>query len=190
MEKEFYMKRMLTLFHSLLLCLALMACAASPAQYSTIALARRDTSTDGAAAGEGLAVAFSVTAPLCGLEIECNITGENPSITMEIYKADTDYATTVAESPVRSETVTDLTTKLLWQFNPLEKGDYIVLFTNIKDSELIKSLQPSEMAAGKILHLRNGTVMTDGTVALTLFCSSKDQTEPALAVFTYPIVEE
>lgn len=185
------MKRLSAVFHILLLCLTLMACASSPAQSTALPLALREEATDSTASGEGLAVAFSVTTPLVGLEFECNITGENSQITVEIYKADTDYATTVSGDPQRAQTISHLSKKLLWQFDSLPPGDYIVLFSQVTDAELIKTLKPSAQATGKILHLRNGTVMTDGTVALTLFCTPSEENQaPSLAVFTYPIVEE
>lgn len=185
------MKRTRLLLLLLLIVLLMSACAASPAEQTPIALALRDPITDGTADGEGIAVAFSVTTPLTGLELECSITGESPEITLQIFKADTDYATTVAADPLREETVPRLSSKILWQFDPLEEGDYILLFSKVRDAQPFLSLQASAEATGRILHLRNGSVMTEGTVVLTLFCTpTKEIPHPGLAIFTYPVVEE
>jgi len=127
---------------------------------------------------------------LAGIEFQSRITGENPATTVKIYKANTDYATTFADSPLREERVENLSEKLLWQFDPLESGDYIILFTDTHDSVLIRSLIATQEARGKILTFRKGQIMTDGTVALTLLCTPTDGVQAGLKVFTYPVVQE
>lgn len=174
----------------ILLLSSAVACSATPETLVQIPLAYRDEATDGTAEGDNVAVAFSVTAPLSGIEFQSRITGKNPATTVKIYKANTDFETTMAEAPLREERFGELTEKLLWQFSPLEAGDYIILFTDTDDSVLVKSLLTSTAARGKILSFRQGLIMTDGTVALTLLCTPTDGTEPALKTFTYPVVQE
>lgn len=180
---------MLMILISLLLFSAV-ACASTPEAVTQIPLAYRDEATDGTAEGDNIAVAFSVTAPLSGIEFQSRITGENPATTVKIYKANTDFETTVAGEALREERFENLSEKLLWQFSPLEAGDYIILFTDTDDSVLVRTLLTSTAARGKILSFRQGLIMTDGTVALTLLCTPTDGTEPQLKVFTYPVVQE
>ncbi|MBQ4322871.1 MAG: hypothetical protein IJC19_02905 [Clostridia bacterium] len=183
------MKRIATL--PLLLCLILLtACSSAPSEFTQILLAHRDPATDSPTDANGVAVGVSFTTPLSGLEFECALTGEAAEITVSIYKADTDYETTVGAETVREERITNLSAKLLWQFDALPAGDYIILFSNPKNASLIKSVVTSYEGSGKILHYRNGTVMTDGTVALTLLFPTTEGTTPALKTFTYPIMEQ
>lgn len=185
------MKRMRPILLLLLCFIWPSACSATPTDLTALPLASRNSISDGTLEGDSVAVAFSVTTPLAGLEFACNITGESPEITVQIFRADTDYDTTLSADPEREERISDLTESLLWQFSPLPAGDYIVLFSGAKDAQLIKSLLTSPVAAGKILHFRNGTVMTDGTAAVTLYCTPASDTEPgALKIFTYPVMEE
>lgn len=182
-------RTLLLCFFSLLFLFS--ACSSQKTDLLPVELPARNSATDSELQGDVIAVACGVNAPIGGIEFSCKITGESPQITVAIYKAEKDYQTTLSGKPVRKETVTDLTERLLWQFRTLPAGNYLVVFSRAKDATLIKSVIPSDASNGKTVHYRNGEVMTDGTCALTLLCvKTTENPEPAMTTFFYPVVEE
>lgn len=176
---------------SLLLCLCFSGCRANKTQWAPIELTRRDAATDAPIPGSEVIVAVSPEAPLGGLELFFNLTGDSPSATVSIYKATVDYATTLAEKPVRQEKFSELAANMMWQFRTLPAGDYLIVFSDLNAATLSRSIVPSDKANGKILNYCNGNVMTDGTCVMTLLCiKTADNPDPGLAVFAYPVVEE
>ena len=185
------MKRFCTTLLLLVFALFLASCSAPPADFVALPLAERDGTADEYTAAEGILVALSVNAPLSGLEFSCKTDREGAKITVKIYEANTDYDTTLSADPVREETFQSLAPKMLWQFNSLPAGDYFIAFSDSEGTQLLRSAAPSREAGGKILHYRNGAVMTEGTLALTLLCEKTEEvTQPALITFTYPIIVE
>lgn len=185
------MKKTSLLLIFCILALLLSACSSGATGWSPIELARRDKTGDTPVQGDLIVVAVSVTAPLGGIEMACKITGEDAEITVSVYKAEKDYNTTLSGGPVREQKITDLTEKLLWQFRTLSAGDYLIVFSGAKNAALLKSVVPSDEANGKILHYRNGEIMTDGTCALTLLCIKTDDVpQPGLVTFAYPVIQE
>ncbi len=173
------------------LALLLTGCSSGGTDWGPVELARRDAATDTSVAGDPIAVAVSVDSPLGGLEMAFAVTGEDPKVTVSIYKAEKDYETTLSNNPQRKETFSHLTEKLMWQFRTLPAGDYLIVFSHVTDAALIRSIVPSDEANGKILHYRSGEIMTDGTCALTLLCIKTDENpEPGLVTFAYPVSEE
>ncbi len=185
------MKKISLCLTVLLILLLLGGCGASAPDWAPLELARRDSATDSALLGDTVAVAFTVDAPFGGLEGAFVLTGENPEITVSVYEAVKDYKTTLSEKPKRQKTFDRLSEKLLWEFRTLPAGDYIIVFSGATSAAPLKSIVPSDEANGKILHYRNGEIITDGTCALTLLClkSSPDHT-PGLTTFAYPVIEE
>lgn len=175
-----------------LCCLFLLAgCSAKGTQWATVSLTQRDAETDASIPAEHVAVALTTDTPLGGMEMVFSLTGENPSATVSVYKAEKDYSTSLSGKAVRQEKFTDLTDKLLWQFRTLPAGDYLIVFSDLTDATLIRSVVPSEQANGKILNYRNGEISTDGTCVLTLyFIPANDNSQPQLKTFAYPVVEE
>ena len=177
---------------SLLLLLSLLflvACSATPASFAPLSLAKSDSETDQYVTAEGIFVAVSVNAPLTGLEFRCKTAGEDAKITVKIFEADTDHDTTVASDPVLKETFRNPAEKMLWQFDSLPAGDYFIAFSDVSGVEILQSAAPSAEASGKILHYRNGAVLTNGTLALTLLCTKSEKNpQPALITFTYPVI--
>ena len=185
------MRKISLLLTLCLLTLTLSACASSPTDWGAISLGRRDVATDTPIEGETVAAAVSVTAPLGGMEISFDVTGEDAEITVSIYKAEKDYNTTCSQKPLREETFSHLTENLLWQFKTLPAGDYLIVFTDANNAALLKSIVPSDAANRKILNYRNGEVMTDGTCAITLLCiKTTEIPEPGLVTFAYPVIQE
>ena len=183
------MKKIIPLVLCLLLVLT--ACGAKGTEYATIDFAVRDADTDASIPAEHVAIALSTQTPFGGMEITFSLTGENPSAVVSIYKANADYQTTLSGKPVRKETFTELTEKLLWQFRTLPEGDYLIVFSEITGATLMRSIVPSDAANGKLLTYRNGEIMTDGTPVLTLlFPKTNEHPEPGLTTFAYPVVEE
>ncbi|MBO5247713.1 MAG: hypothetical protein J6B54_00235 [Clostridia bacterium] len=185
------MKKIICFFSLLMTVLLLVGCASDGTDWGTVELARRDAETDATIPAQHVAVALSPNAPLGGMEIIFSITGESPSGTVSIYKAEKDYDTTLSGKPVRKESFSPLTEKVLWQFRTLPAGDYLIVFSDLNAATLVRSIVPSDGANGKILHYRNGEIMTDGTCALTLLCIKTDDVpEPNLNTFAYPVPEE
>lgn len=167
------------------------ACSSPSPGLSPINLALRNPASDTAILGDTVAIACAVNAPLSGIEIAFEITEPNASITVSVYQAEKDYKTSLANKPVRKETIDHLSEKVLWQFRTLAAGNYLIVFSDAKNAAPIKSVVPADSANGKTVHYRNGEVMTDGTCALTLFCIKTDQVpEPEMTTFFYPVVEE
>ena len=130
------MRKISLLLTLCLLTLTLSACASSPTDWGAISLGRRDVATDTPIEGETVAAAVSVTAPLGGMEISFDVTGEDAEITVSIYKAEKDYNTTCSQKPLREETFSHLTENLLWQFKTLPAGDYLIVFTDANNAAL------------------------------------------------------
>lgn len=185
------MKRIGSILLLLVFTLFLASCSATPADLSVLALAQRNESTDAYASVEGVRVAFSLNAPLAGLEFQCRATDSQAAVTVKIYAADTDHDTTLAADPVREMTFRNPAAKMLWQFDSLPAGDYLIAFSDSAGVELLKSAAPSAEAAGKILHYRNGSVMTEGILVLTLLCEKTESVpQPSFITFTYPVIVE
>ena len=184
MKKSFLIPVLLSLL------LLFSGCSSTKLDLAAVPLARTDA-LDTAAEGAVLAVGCSVNGPLSALELNLQITGESPSVTVEIYEAEKDYETTVAKKPVRKETLTNLTNKVLYQFQTLDAGDYLLVFSEAKNAALMKSVVPSDAANQKILSLRNGQPMNDGTCAVTLMLvKTQANPEPTLTTFQYPIPQQ
>lgn len=174
-----------------LLTLLFSACSPKATQWYTVSLTHRDAESDASIPAEHVAVALTTDSPLGGMEMVFSVTGENPSATVSIYKAEKDYSTTLSGKAVRQETFENLTDKLLWQFRTLPAGDYLIVFSDLTDATLLRSVVPSEEANGKILNYRNGEISTDGTCVLILyFIPTNEIPQPGLNTFAYPVLEE
>ncbi len=185
------MKKIVSLLCATLALLLLAGCSSGTPDWAPLELARRDAATDTAILGNTLAVAFTTDAPLGGLEVTFALLGEDAEITVSVYEAVKDYNTTLSAKPKRQKTFDRLSEKLMWQFRTLPAGDYIVVFSEAKNGAPLKSVVPSDMANGKVLHYRDGEIMTDGTCALTLLCRKDQQNQtPTLQTFAYPVPEE
>ena len=185
------MKRTCASLLLLIFTLFLASCSATPANFTTLTSAQRNEQTDTYASAEGVQVALSLNAPLTGLEFQCKASGDGAAITVRIYAADTDYDTSLSADPVREQTFRAPAEKMLWQFDSLPAGDYLIAFSDSVGVELLKSAAPSAAAAGKILHYRNGSVMTEGVLALTLLCEKTESVpQPSFITFTYPVIVE
>lgn len=185
------MKKVALFLAFLIPCLLFAGCSSGGTDWAILELSHRDPVTDASIPAERVAVALSTEAPLGGLEMTFSITGENPSGTVSIYKAEKDYATTLSGKPAREEKFSNLTEKLMWQFRTLPAGDYLIVFSDLSAATLTRSIVPSDEANGKILNYRNGEIMTDGTCVLTLlFIKTNDHPEPGLVTFAYPVPEE
>ncbi len=184
------MKKIFTLLLALTL-LALVGCSGNAPQWAYLELARRDPATDTAVLGNTVAVALTCDASLGGLEAAFVLTGADAEITISVYEAVKDYQTTLSGKPKRQKTFDRLSEKIMWQFRTLPAGDYIIVFSGAKNGAPLQSVVPSDTANGKILQYRDGEIMTDGTCALTLFCTpNQDNQPPTLTTFAYPVPEE
>ncbi len=185
------MKKTALILTFCLLLAGLAGCHAGRTNWAPVELARRDTATDAPVPGEPIAVAISLQAPFGGLEMFFSLTGESPSARVSVYKAEKDYSTTLSGKPIREETFPDLTETLMWQFRTLPAGDYLIVFSDLNNAALIRSIVPSDEANGKVLYYRNGEIMTDGTCAITILCmKTDDHPQPGLTTFAYPVPEE
>lgn len=182
------MKKFCTILLLCALLAALTACASPRTDWTPLPLARAETEDTAPAQGETIAVAFSVTEAFGGVELEFQVQ-DQASITISIYTADKDYRTTLSQKPKRTETVENLTENVLWQFRTLPAGNYLMVFTQAKNAALKKAAAPSDEANGKILHYKNGEIMTDGICMITLLCRKSDPA-PAFTPFTYPVIVE
>lgn len=166
-------------------------CSSGGTDWALLNLAQSDEKTDTPIPAQQVAIALSTTAPLGGMEIIFSITGDDPSGTVSIYKAENDFATSLSKKPVREEKFSQITEKMLWQFRTLPAGDYLIVFSDLNAASLIRSILPSKEAIGKILTYQNGEISTDGTCLLTLlFTKTHDHPEPELNTFAYPVPEE
>lgn len=184
-----FLKRIPVFLSLVLLLISLSACSATKTDLAAVPLFGQTETEE--ALGAELAVAFSVNAPLNGLEFRLHVTEGDSEITVEIYEANTDLTTTLSEKPLRKETLTDLSDKMMLQFRTLNEGDYVLLFRDAKNATLLKAVLPSEQANRKILGFRNGEPMNDGTLAVTLLLiKTETNPEPGLVTFQYPVPQD
>lgn len=184
------MKKFCTVLLLCALLAALTACASPRTDWTPLPLARAETEDPSPAQGETIAAAFSVTEPFGGVELEFHVQ-DNASITVSIYAADKDYRTSLSQKPKREETIENLTESVLWNFRTLPAGSYLIVFSQGKNAAVKKAAAPSDEANGKILHYRNGEIMTDGICMITLLCRRSDPAvAPAFTPFTYPVIVE
>lgn len=184
------MKKFCTILLSCALLAVLTACASPQTEWTPLPLARAETEDPSPAQGETIAVAFLVTEPFGGMEMEFQVQSD-ASITVSIYAANKDYQTSLSQKPKREETIEDLTENVLWQFRTLPAGNYLIVFSQAKNAAVKKAAAPSDEANAKILHYRNGEIMTDGICMITLLCLQSDPAvSPALTPFTYPVIVE
>ncbi len=177
----------------LALCLLLLftGCSSKGTDWQPVNLALQDKETDASIPAQHVAVALSPDGTLGGIEMTFSVTGDTPSVSVAVYKAEKDYQTTLSGKPVRKKNFSQITEKILWQFRTLPAGDYLIVFSEMNAVTLTRSVVPSDEANGKILTYRNGEIMTDGTPVLTLLCpKTNDQPEPGLITFSYPVIEE
>lgn len=181
------MKKIFIFALCLLFCFS--GCAAN-GEWNALELARRDAASDASIPAQHVAVALSPASDLQGLEMTFTVTGESPSVTVSVYRAEKDYNTTLSGKPLREKNFSNLAEKVLWQFRSLPAGDYLIVFSDLSAATLTKSVVPSDEANGKILYYRNGEVMTDGTPVLTLLCAKNGEESPKLVTFSYPVPQE
>lgn len=187
------MKKAALLLCFVLLFLNVAGCSSSDSnQWASISLFGSEAAfseTDlGGATG---AVAVTVNDAFGGIELNCVPEGDDASVTVAVYRADTDYQTSVSASPVRKTVLKRMTGNLLWRFRTLPAGDYIIVFSQTNRVRLIKSVVPSDAANGKTLCYRNSEIATDGVFALTLLLSENgEENHSYLSAFAYPVPAE
>lgn len=172
------------------LLLTFSACKGNVTDWKTVSLTGTSSAPAPSVSGEPVAVALSPNSPIGGIELQLDISGDAPKITLSIYEATVDYQTTLSQKPVRKETIDRLSERILWQFRTLPAGDYLIVVSQMEGAALKKAIVPSDEANGKILHYCNGEIRTDGTPEITLLCIPTENSEPGLETFYYPVLEE
>lgn len=177
----------------LLLSLLLTACSsASKTAWTAHPLSATDAqSMFPDSSGGTVAVAVTVNDSFGGIELRSTVQSEQAKVSVAVYRAEKDYATTLSSSPKREKTLTGVTDDFLWKFSTLPAGDYLIVLSGAADLAPDQSLLPSDEANGKILNYRNGEIVTDGTYALTLLLASNaDADHNYFSTFAYPVPKE
>ena len=184
------MKKTLSLFLCILL-LLLAGCSSGEIRWAEIPISVRDAETDRPASGEVMAMAFALDVPLGGLSMQFEPTGEDSEITVELYKAKENYEETLKSTPKRKETFKNPAENMIWQFRTLPAGSYLLVFSDAKNVNVLKSVVPSQQANGRTVHYKDGTVVTDGLFTITLMCiQAEEERTYELLPFSYPTPEE
>lgn len=166
------------------------ACSAGVGDTVTVDLFGASEPTASDLSGGTVAVAVTVNEDFCGIEWQCSVSSSDSSLTVSVFRADTDYKTSVSSGAVREITLQGLRNDNLWEFRTLSAGDYVIVFSEASGVSLCFCALPSDEANGKTLTYRNGEVSAEGSVAASLILiAPTDPARTLLSAFAYPVAE-
>lgn len=182
------MKKFLLLLPLLLLC----GCSSHPPtqEMQSVGLADRTSAYYYDLKEDTAAIAFTANAPFSGAELPCFVRQTDNRLTLTLYAATGDYFATVEGKALRQYTFTDVkdTTALLWRFDTLPAGSYVLTLSAAQGITVSKAVVPSPEANGRAVHFLNGEVVTDGVFDLR-FLFTDGAPADFFAPFSFPAAE-
>lgn len=115
--------------------------------------------------GEIAAVEFYAAVEFSGIEVLAAKVAEDDTLTVTVYKFDTDYKTTLQKGKkVESATFRGYESRdsLMMSFKTAPKGKYLLTFSTKSNAGIGLAAYPSESAKGEVKFYLNGTEYTDG----------------------------